>query len=1057
MVNIKKSGNLLSTRCGSLVLAAIMKMNFVLSTTLLMVIIGGNTRVFAQGGCYGMSGCQDYSNFGYASTTAATLEYDNYVSAWHSSGVRDIDGTFKVWGELSQASGAGAHMIPTAVNATNYPGLTGTPLKLGVGSSSRNNVQFVMLTDDNKLWVWGRAGAVVDASLTTNIDNVIVETGQAAVSVTPFQQLSLGLPSGVTASNVKMMYVGLRNIVITTCNEGNVYVLAQNSWLSGPGGSNTTWAKVQKDATAGGGDLSGIVATRGAGGNSLIALDNSGGLWVWGVNTWNGISTSAASRNRPVPMALPSGATGNIKMVGATNAGLSQTYYVLYENGNLYALGSNTQKQLGNWDPAWVEGSSATDQSTWVQPRYGSASGAVMNDIKWLSPNEHDSIYGFINVLTNGKKIYNWGEEGGYALGRGVHASVSGATPVDPGQPISFESGYSNDQIISLETGGHTTMMLRECEDDFGYMGHRIHGSMGDNIDADVTDNTVHFRTSAVQVCGAVTTDVSLSVSTAGPYIAGTPATFVGIPAGGTYSIDASLTTATGATINSTTGVATVPNGGTLRVNYNYSGSACGPIVVNQLINIERMISIPGNVWIDADGDGIIDGGENATANGFWANLLNAQGEVIVSVPVNADGTYNISLRSDQLTRLGDFTVVLTNSSQAVGAVVAAGAPQNGYQHTGTNRGGTTSVLPTNNTGSINVGSLSSLPLSTTSLNPVNFGIQTPPVADPKAYIVANSAFSSTPPGTFPPVTGYQAIPANSTALVGTPPITTYPTLGSLSGSDREDCISAGDCNTGTSTTFTIEAINLNTKVYYDFGSGPVEVTGDTDIPNFNVNNLVIYGENGAGMAGSEFGFTYSITDKAGVTSQPVSYIIQTESALPVTLISFNSDPEGQTVKLTWRTSNETNSEGFEVQRSRDSHTWMKIGHVESQNSNSNAEITYQFDDTTPLKGINYYRLKMIDLDGTFAYSRISSLLAGKPEQTMTTYPNPVVNGRLTINVSFTGLYHAEVYNLSGVRVLQNKMGMSRELNVSKLASGMYVLRVKSATGEVETSTFVVK
>lgn len=1029
-----------------------MKSNFtVLTRGLLWFLLLSAKSIFAQLGCYSASGCQDYSNFGYASTVALTLEYDNYVSGWHSSAVRDIDGSFKVWGELSKADGAGAHLIPTEVNATNYPGLTGAPLKMGIGSASRNTVQYVLLTSDNKLWVWGRAGAVVDADLTNNVNNVIVETGQPAVNVTPFQQLSIGLPAGVTAANVKMMFVTSGSIVITTCGDGRVYTLSQSSWVRGViGGNSLSWNVVQKES---GGDLTDIVAARGSR-SGVIALDNSGNLWVYGANSWDGIATASANRSRAVPQALPpAGAGAKIKMIGTTNAFTNTvTHYVLYEDGRLFALGANDRKQLGNWDPA------NANQATWTQPRYTSAAGPVMNDIKWISPQEHDGLYGFINVLTNGQKIFNWGQESGYALGRGVHASVSGSTPVDPGEPASFEAGYANSEIISLESGGHTTMMLRECEDDFGYIGHRIHGSMGDNIDTDVTDNTVHFRTSAVQVCGAVTTDASLTVSSPGPFLSGSSVTFVGAPSGGTYAIDASLTTAAGVTINPVTGVASIPSAGTLRVNYTINSATCGAVVVNQLVNVERVISIPGNVWIDANGDAIVDGTESGTANGFWANLLDPQGNVVASVEVAADGSYNIEVRSGLLTSIGDYSVVLTNGSRNIGDIVTASdTPLNGYGYIGTNRGGTTSVAPSNNTGAVNLGSLNTLPVATTALDPVNFGIQTPPVADPKSYSVPNSAFSATPPAAFPVNAGYQSIPASSSSLTG------YTTGGSLSGSDAEDCAAAGTCATGTSTTFSIHTINANTLVYYDFGGATgiqqIDVSGGpVTIPDFNVNSLVIYGKVGSGTAGSEFGFIYSMTDEAGTTSTPVAYTIATESALPVTLISFETSTEMNTVHLAWATASEENSRGFEIERSTNASDWTNIGFVASQSSEtgSASRLDYSFTDTSIRKGISYYRLKMIDQDGTFAYSQIRSIRVDGGDQPLV-YPNPVADGELTIGPSAPGPHRVEVSNLAGIRVMQLHSGDHRRLDVRRLATGMYILRVISASGETETCTFFIK
>lgn len=467
---------------------------------LALLLLTSYTYLQAQGTCYSSQGCSDYSNFGYNSSSALNLEYDNYVSAWHSSAVRDIDGTLKIWGEMTKADGVNAWLVPTPINAGNYPGLTGTPLKLAMASSHQNYVQFILLTDDGKLWAWGKEDLVVDNSLTSS---------------SSFQQLSIGLPVGVSASQVKMMtaFPGTAlssktgGLAITTC-AGNVYVLAHstsaamrgNGTASSTNGvGNTTWYQVQKNT---GGPLTGIVATR-TSGNAVIALDNAGKLWTWGHTTWLGDGNGASAANtKATPMTLPGG-SGPIKMIGVCYGYVEPvatdrtTYYVLYENGSLYALGSNSYGQIGDW--------STTSSNNWVQPRYGSASGTPMNDIKWISPNENDNVSGFINVINNAKQLYNWGTESGYDLGRGVQSSNNGFTAVNPGMPVSFEGSYTNSGIIAVESGGHTTMVLKECVANFGYAGHRINGSMGDGSTTEVTDNIFHFDTNAVQVCGANT------------------------------------------------------------------------------------------------------------------------------------------------------------------------------------------------------------------------------------------------------------------------------------------------------------------------------------------------------------------------------------------------------------------------------------------------------------------------------------------------------------------------------------------------------------------------
>jgi hypothetical protein len=177
---------------------------------------------------------------------------------------------------------------------------------------------------------------------------------------------------------------------------------------------------------------------------------------------------------------------------------------------------------------------------------------------------------------------------------------------------------------------------------------------------------------------------------------------------------------------------------------------------------------------------------------------------------------------------------------------------------------------------------------------------------------------------------------------------------------------------------------------------------------------------------------------------------------LPVKLIGFTAVSEGNAASLTWSTAEEVNSSYFDIEHSRDAKSWTALGMVKSYGE-SVTKRDYHYAHTTLSAGINYYRLKIVDLDGRFAYSQIRSLRNDQSVGNMKAYPNPVVNGKLNIDIFGPGSYEAEVYNLSGVRVMQYNLGTNRELNVATLDSGMYVLHIKSTNGEVHTRTFVVK
>jgi hypothetical protein len=244
-----------------------------------------------------------------------------------------------------------------------------------------------------------------------------------------------------------------------------------------------------------------------------------------------------------------------------------------------------------------------------------------------------------------------------------------------------------------------------------------------------------------------------------------------------------------------------------------------------------------------------------------------------------------------------------------------------------------------------------------------------------------------------------------------------------------------------------IETINANTKLYYNFGSGPVEVKAGTPINNFNVNNLVIYGQNGSGNSANPFGFTYALTDAAGVKSQPVNYIITTNAPLPVTLISFEVKTAEKAANLYWVTSTETNSDRFEVQRRMKSTDWETIGNVDAKGESA-VKQTYDFTDKEPKAGENLYRLKMIDRDGTFAYSRISSATFEQGQGLETyIYPNPVSDQLYLKTADWSLVRTVSIFDTAGKTVYSSGEKPSEVVDVKNLQPGMYLVRVTQKDG----------
>jgi hypothetical protein len=202
-----------------------------------------------------------------------------------------------------------------------------------------------------------------------------------------------------------------------------------------------------------------------------------------------------------------------------------------------------------------------------------------------------------------------------------------------------------------------------------------------------------------------------------------------------------------------------------------------------------------------------------------------------------------------------------------------------------------------------------------------------------------------------------------------------------------------------------------------------------------------------------------SDSDLCTLTSAPGSLTVRTEleCSLPVTLVSFTVSKEAGTAVLNWATTEETNSDRFEIERSQDATSWKKIATKASQGESSVLR-KYDFVDRAPAAGVNYYRLKMVDRatdgkDAAFAYSRILSVEFGS-NALLAAYPNPA-SDRLKFK-DFAKVKSVVLHNAAGVKVIDRKSIGSEGLDISKLAPGIYTVKLNLADGSQSVQKVII-
>ncbi|WP_051359826.1 T9SS type A sorting domain-containing protein [Adhaeribacter aquaticus] len=184
---------------------------------------------------------------------------------------------------------------------------------------------------------------------------------------------------------------------------------------------------------------------------------------------------------------------------------------------------------------------------------------------------------------------------------------------------------------------------------------------------------------------------------------------------------------------------------------------------------------------------------------------------------------------------------------------------------------------------------------------------------------------------------------------------------------------------------------------------------------------------------------------------------------LPVELISFKGEATKSGVLLEWSTASEKNNEKFEIERSQNGQTFAKIGEVKG-NGNSATQRTYSFRDAKAETGTNYYRLKQLDLDGKFEYSKVvvvtnaASLTSTSAK--LLVAPNPVSGGQFSLLLEGIEGGQLQVMDMSG-RVLftQTINPNVRELTLNTqslgMSSGMYMILVRNNTTSTNTKLIV--
>ncbi|OAV44474.1 DUF1501 domain-containing protein [Lewinella sp. 4G2] len=191
-------------------------------------------------------------------------------------------------------------------------------------------------------------------------------------------------------------------------------------------------------------------------------------------------------------------------------------------------------------------------------------------------------------------------------------------------------------------------------------------------------------------------------------------------------------------------------------------------------------------------------------------------------------------------------------------------------------------------------------------------------------------------------------------------------------------------------------------------------------------------------------------------------------ASLPVDLMDFTATGKQKSIDLAWQTANETNNEGFEVERSMDGQTFSRIGWVPAASSDRSGVRAYELSDQDVTVGpLYYYRLRQRDLDGAFEYSPVKTARlkgsalgewsVGNP------FPNPATAATtVQVYAPVDGRVSFSIFNAAGQRVagdstnLLGRRDTRINLGLGRLPAGAYTVRFAFDNGDYRTRKLII-
>lgn len=203
---------------------------------------------------------------------------------------------------------------------------------------------------------------------------------------------------------------------------------------------------------------------------------------------------------------------------------------------------------------------------------------------------------------------------------------------------------------------------------------------------------------------------------------------------------------------------------------------------------------------------------------------------------------------------------------------------------------------------------------------------------------------------------------------------------------------------------------------------------------------------------GDTAGYTFTVDNNPGSYSPNRFYIVFRQmSTLPVKIVSLQARKVSDNIMVNWKVQNQENVVRYEVEKSADGRRFVNVA---VQNTINSGEYTAT--DKDPFAGLNYYRVKCINADGSYLYSNMVKVTGMVMPASFSVYPNPVQNGNLNVALhdKEKGIYNIALFNITGqtVYTAQLKYNGGEMIYDIKLpggtSAGVYQMQIVTPTNE---------